>query len=74
MANIINKQWKVYRAPLRPGLISTVVMEIQTIDGETVIPWSGFDDLMIRGKRDIAARIVRLHNAELKRYLNAAKI
>jgi hypothetical protein len=71
MVKLTEKLWKIYRAPLRPGM-STIITEIQTVDGETVIPWTAFDDISIRGKRGIAARIVRLHNADLKASLKRA--
>lgn len=70
----INDQyWKIWRGELRPGLIDTQVMEIQTkTTGRTVIPWAAFDD-SARSRTEhlaIARRIVRLHNEELNRQNN----
>lgn len=67
MSKLTSKKWKIYRDTFRPGVIDTIITEIQTVDGDTVIPWTAFDDISIKGRLGIAARIVRLHNADLLR-------
>ncbi len=69
---MIDKRWKVYAAGLKPEF-PTKIIEIHTVEGETVIPWAGFDN---DGHRSYAMRlriarlIVRLHNEDLNRQAN----
>lgn len=69
---MINRHWRIYRGELRPGMIHTQIMEIQTKAGETVIPWGGFDSLRLPmyKKLEIARNIVRTHNEDLNRRNN----
>jgi len=71
---LTEQYWKIWRGSLRPGIIDTRIMEIQTKEGQTVIPWSGFDDCSISmtERLAIARAIVRDHNGELNRLANMA--
>lgn len=66
MKPILTRMWKVYQNKLRPQFNAEII-EIQTISGQPVIPWPGFEDCnlpkMTRAK--IAQHIVKLHNDAL---------
>lgn len=66
MKPLLTRPWKVYQNKLRPQF-STEIIEIQTVGGETVINWQGFDDSDIPKMtlRKIADHVVTLHNASL---------
>ena len=63
---ILAKRWKVYNKRFRPQFAGRII-EIQTEEGQTVIPWTGFDalDLSKTERMDIARAIVRDHNSSL---------
>ena len=63
MKPIFDRKWKVYHAKLRQQF-SAVVIEIQTIEGQKVIDWGGFDDSSIpkMTRLKIAQHVVALHN------------
>ncbi len=67
MKPIFDRRWKVYHQKLRPQF-SNVVIEIQTVGGQSVIPWHGFDDcdLPKMTRLKIAQHIVELHNRSLE--------
>jgi hypothetical protein len=69
--SILDKHWRVYHAPLRPGM--NKIIEVNCKDGEPVIPWPGFDAMYISktARLALARYIVRLHNEELNRTVNA---
>ena len=62
---MIDQHWKVYSNRLRPNFGSRIV-EIQTLRGETVIPWTAFDLLPHTKKLTLARHIVKVHNESLK--------
>lgn len=72
---MINQRWRVYNEKLRDDFPDKII-EVQTVSGQTVIPWSGFDDSSISKttRLVIARRIVRLHNAELNRDINSGRM
>ena len=72
MEPLMDSLWRVYHERLRPHLDGRII-EVQTTDGRTVIPWTGFDDSNISKtvRLGIARRIVRLHNEQLNRDANA---
>lgn len=52
------KPWRAWSGPLRPGMSGTIV-EVIDADGETVIPWSGFDHLKKTPAIALARRIAQ---------------
>lgn len=62
---MIDKPWKVYSNRLRPNFGSLIV-EIITADGKTVVPWAGFDPISPTRRLAIARHIVKVHNESLK--------
>lgn len=67
MKPILTRPWKMYAARLRPQFKNQII-EIQTLDGQCVIPWIGFDasDLPKMTRLKIAEHIVKLHNESLE--------
>jgi hypothetical protein len=63
---LLNKQWRVYSAPFKPGMN---IVEVQTIDGTVVVPWDGFDalDVSKTDKETIVRHLVKVHNEYLSR-------
>lgn len=64
---LLAKRWRVYNQRLRSQFQGRII-EIQTICGETVVNWQGFDalDLSKTERMDIARAIVRGHNSLLQ--------
>ena len=71
MSNL-DERWYVYHNKLRPGF-NGLITEIQTVSGKTVINWGGFDDSHIPNRIGIARHVVKLHNADLRRHLQAQR-
>jgi hypothetical protein len=66
LQGLLLQRWKVYSGNLRSGF-SVRIIEIQTVDGQAVIPWAGFDncDISYMERAMIARAIVRQHNTFL---------
>ena len=66
MKPIRTSRWKVFCNKLRPKF-SVEVIEIQTLDGNAVIGWMGFDDSSLpkMTRIKIAEHVVKLHNDSL---------
>lgn len=46
--------WKVYHEVFRPQLCNKKIIEVQTVDNKTVIPWIAFDSVDMPKKEILA--------------------
>ena len=63
-ANVLHERWGVYHGKLRPQF-PTKIVEIGTVSGTVIIPWTGFDGGVLPNRLAVARHIVRLHNLSL---------